>query len=60
MNTKLIKAISHLKWTDTLFDSENLQCIADAKRDELREDGIDTATEYGTVKVSDTRGSVIL
>ena len=60
MNTKRIKVISHLDWTAKLFDSETLQCMADAKRDELREDGICTDTEYETVKVGDNKGSVIL
>ena len=38
---------------------EELQCKADFKRDELREDGICTDTEYDYVKTDD-KGSAIL
>jgi len=42
------------------YNSEDLQCKADEIRDELREDGIDTCTEYNTIRDSDNKGSAIL
>lgn len=60
MNIKKIKVISHLEWTEGLNDSETLQAMAEVKRDELREDGFDTGTNYGTVRVGDNKESKIL
>ena len=57
---QLIKEETEFLKTLQEVTQEDLQCSADDKRDELREDGIDTNTEYGLVKDEDNKGSAIL